>query len=70
MATPIVYTLSSCPTCEDLRTEWTRRGIQFEERRVDESQEWLDKALTYDDTVPIIVYDDGRVEIGFEGEIG
>lgn len=70
MAVPIVYTLSNCPTCEDLRADWTRRGIAFEERTVDQSQAWLDEALKYDDTVPIIIYEDGRIEIGFAGEIG
>ena len=30
----------------------------------------LDEALLYGDTVPIIVYPDGRVEIGFEGHHG
>ncbi|MBI4339850.1 MAG: hypothetical protein HY680_07835 [Chloroflexi bacterium] len=70
MASPIVYTLSSCPTCEDLRTEWTGKGIQFEERRVDTSQAWLDEALRYADTVPIVLHPDGRVVVGFEGEMG
>lgn len=70
MALPIVYTLSTCPTCEDLRADWARRGIAFEERQVDENQAWLDEALAYDDTVPIIVYDGGRVEVGFAGESG
>lgn len=70
MTVPIVYTLSTCDTCEDLRSEWTRQGIAFEERTVDESQAWLDEALRYGDTVPIIVHPDGRVEIGFAGEVG
>ncbi len=70
MAVPIVYTLSTCSICANLRAEWTRRGIGFEERRVDQNQAWLDEALRYDDTVPIIVHEDGRVEIGFGGEVG
>ena len=70
MATAIVYTLTTCPTCEDLRTEWTSQGIEFEERRVDQSQEWLDEALSYAGSVPITVYPDGRVEVGFAGEVG
>lgn len=70
MTVPIVYTLTFCPTCEDLRSEWTRQGIAFEERTVDQSQAWLDEALSYSDTVPITVHADGRVEIGFAGEVG
>jgi hypothetical protein len=53
-----------------LRDAWRRQGIKYEERRVDQSQETLDEALLYADTVPIIIYPDGRVEIGFEGHTG
>ena len=70
MTVPIVYTLTSCPICEQIRSEWTRQGIAFEERPVDQSQAWLDEALNYSDTVPIIVYPDGRVDLGVSGEIG
>ena len=70
MPNPIIYTLTSCPTCEDLRSEWTHKGIAFEERQVDRSQAWLDEAMRYGDTVPIIVYADGRVEMGFAGKVG
>jgi hypothetical protein len=37
---------------------------------VDSSQEWLDQLLRYSDSAPTIIYPDGRVEIGFEGEVG
>ena len=67
---PVVYTLTVCPACDSLRASWARQGIAYEERRVDQSQEVLDEALDYADTVPIIVYPDGRVEIGFEGHTG
>lgn len=67
---PVVYTLTVCPACDALRASWGRQGIAYEERRVDQSQEVLDEALDYADTVPIIVYPDGRVEIGFEGHTG
>jgi glutaredoxin len=67
---PIVYTLTVCPACDMLRNAWRRQGIKYEERRVDQSQETLEEALLYADTVPIIIYPDGRVEIGFEGHTG
>ena len=67
---PVVYTLTVCPACDTLRSAWGKQGIVYEERRVDQSQETLDQALEYADTVPIIVYPDGRVEIGFEGHTG
>ena len=53
-----------------MRSSWRRQGIVYEERKVDQSQEVLDEALDYADTVPIIIYPDGRVEIGFEGHTG
>ena len=67
---PIIYTLTTCPTCEDLRNDWNGKGINFEERQVDTSQPWLDEALTYGDHVPIVVYPNGQTEMGFEGERG
>ncbi len=65
-----VYTLTVCPACDRLRESWDAQGIAYEEVRVDQSQEALDEALEHGDTVPIIVYPDGRVEEGFEGELG
>ena len=67
---PVVYTLTACPACDKLRGAWHQRGIVYEERRVDQDQDTLDEALLYGDAVPIIVYPDGRVEIGFEGSRG
>ncbi|MCH8109155.1 MAG: hypothetical protein IIB15_03415 [Chloroflexi bacterium] len=69
-AIPKVYTLTVCPACDKLRSAWGEQGIEYQEFRVDQSQETLDEALMYGDTVPIIVYPDGRVEVGFEGEVG
>ena len=67
---PIVYTLTVCPACDRLRDTWGKQGVEYDERRVDQSQDTLDEALDYGDSVPIIVFPDGRVEEGFEGEIG
>ncbi len=67
---PIVYTLTVCPACDLLRDTWRREGVQYDERRVDQSQDTLDEALDYGDSVPIIVYPDGKVEIGFQGQTG
>ena len=67
---PVVYTLTVCPACDKLRDTWGKQGVKYDERRVDQSQETLDEALIYGDSVPIIVYPDGKVEIGFEGEVG
>ena len=67
---PIVYSLNTCPACIKLREDWTNEGTEFEERLVDENQQWLDEALKYGDMVPIIVYGDGRVEVGYANMIG
>ena len=67
---PVVYTLTVCPACDALRAAWKKQGIKYEERRGDQAQKTLDDALWYADTVPIIIYPDGKVEVGFEGMTG
>lgn len=66
----VVYTLATCPACIKLKEDWRRKGITFEERQVDQNQAWLNEALTYGDMVPIIVYEDKRVEVGYANMIG
>ena len=70
MSVPIVYTLPHCPACDKLRETWADKGVVYEERRINESQDALEEALAYGSVVPIIVYADGRVEEGFEGAHG
>jgi glutaredoxin len=67
---PIVYTQASCPTCLSLKLDLKRKGVQYEERDVGSNQRWLDEAIRHADTVPIMVHPDGRVEVGFAGEMG
>jgi len=50
----IVYTLRNCPTCDKARTALNERGVEFEERRVDENADWWDEALNYAFTVPVL----------------
>ena len=69
MSVPTVYTLDTCPACIKLKEDWTAQGIEFEERQVNDNQALLDEALNYGDTVPIVVYEDGRVEVGYKGMI-
>lgn len=70
MANTIVYTVSSCPASAKLREDWTKEDRKFEERQVDKSQPWLDEALKYGDMVPIAVYENGKVEVGYQNMIG
>ena len=69
MSNTIVYTLRTCPACIKLKEDWTDQGIEFEERQVDGNQAWLDEAVKYGDQVPIAVYEDGRVEVGYANMI-
>ncbi len=70
MARVIVYTLSNCSASALLREDWTKEGKDFEERQVDKNQQWLDEAVKYGDAVPIIVYPDGKIEIGYKNMVG
>jgi glutaredoxin len=65
----ILYTLTTCPTCMQLKLDLKKNGIGYEERQVDKNQEWLNEALTYADTVPIMIEGD-KVSIGFNGNMG
>ena len=66
----VMYTLRNCPTCDKARAGLTERGVEFEERRVDENEDWWEEALNYAFTVPVILWDNGDVEVGWEGEHG
>jgi glutaredoxin len=65
-----MYSLRNCPTCDKAREALNERGVEFEERRVDESEEHWEEALNYAFTVPVILWDNGDVEVGWEGEHG
>ena len=43
----IVYTLPNCRGSDALREIWLQDGVNFEERRVDLNQEWLEEARDY-----------------------
>ena len=44
---PVVYTLTVCPACDSLRASWKRQGIEYQEIRVDQSQDDLDLSLIH-----------------------
>ena len=69
MDNAILYTLRGCPTCEKARRGLNQRGVQFEERVVDDNPRWWNEAVALAATVPIFVAGD-RVEVGWEGEAG
>lgn len=65
-----MYTLRNCPTCDKARSALTEKGVEFEERRVDQNEIWWEEALNYAFTVPVILWENGDVEVGWEGEHG
>lgn len=72
MSKLILYTLSTCPVCDQTRAILTERGLAFEERVLDDREDWQNEviALTSQYTVPVLQHPDGRVEVGFEGQLG
>ena len=65
----ILYTLRDCPTCAKAKRGLSQRGVQFEERVVDDNPAWWKEAVALAATVPILV-SRGRVDVGWEGEVG
>ncbi|MFZ5817981.1 MAG: glutaredoxin family protein [Bacillota bacterium] len=72
MSKLVLYTLSTCSVCDQARTALTQRGVPFEERLLDDREDWQDEVirLTNQYTVPVLLHPDGRWEVGFEGEVG
>lgn len=72
MANLVLYTLSTCPTCDKAKQVLSERGLRFEERILDDREDWQEEviALTRQYTVPVLVYPDGRAEVGIDGEKG
>ncbi len=66
----LIYTLRNCPTCDKAKNALQERGIEYEERQVDDNADWWEEALKYAFTVPVIIWGNGDVEIGWEGEHG
>ncbi len=69
MASVIIYTLQSCPTCARAKRDMDADGIAYEERKIDQNGAYFDEAVGLGFSVPIIVRD-GKVEVGWKGESG
>ena len=65
-----VYSLKNCEVSDKAVAALRERGIDVEERRVDENVDWWEEALDLAMSVPIILWEDGRVEVGWDGEHG
>ena len=71
MATLVMYSLRTCPTCVEARREMDAQRIEYEDRIVDDSPEWRTEVvrLTGQRTVPVFVKGD-VVTVGFHGKKG
>jgi glutaredoxin len=65
----VIYTLSTCPTCNRAKADLTADGVDFEERVIDKDARYWEEAQELAFTVPIILRD-GKVEVGWKGESG
>ncbi|MSQ27617.1 MAG: glutaredoxin family protein [Dehalococcoidia bacterium] len=68
----VMYSQEFCPTCVKARRVMTEEGIEFDERLLDDREDWQDEVLlkTKQVTVPVFLHPDGRWEVGFRGERG
>jgi glutaredoxin len=66
----IIYTVHPCGASEAALKALTERGVEFEERRVDHNVDWWNEALNYSITVPVIIWENGDIEIGWGGDHG
>ena len=50
----------------------TEEGVEFEERVLDDREDWQGEVLanTGQASVPVFLHSDGTWEVGFRGEIG
>lgn len=69
MSDLIMYTLRTCPTCERARNDLSAEGVDFEERVIDDNDQWFEEASALAITVPILVRGE-NVEVGWKGEQG
>lgn len=68
----IMYSLATCPVCVKARRLLKQRNIAFEDRVVDDRPDWVKDVwqISKQGTAPIILWPDGRVEVGIDGEHG
>jgi glutaredoxin len=65
----IIYTVPTCATCARAVRDLTEEGVAFEERDIRKNARWYDEAAKLSISVPIILRD-GRVEVGWKGDLG
>jgi hypothetical protein len=66
----IIYTLPECEVSDRALAELRTEGTDFEERNVMRNKEWFSEALAISIFVPILIWPDRGVEIGWKGAVG
>jgi glutaredoxin len=68
----VMYSLQDCPTCVKVRRILDDRNMDVNEIFIDDDEALQRHVLTISgqNTAPVFVHPDGRVEVGFEGETG
>ena len=68
MSQVAIYTKHGCPYCAAAKEDYTKRGVAFTEKNVEESKAALAEMvkLSGGRRVPVIV-EDGQVSVGFGG---
>jgi glutaredoxin 3 len=64
----IMYVKPGCPYCQSAREHLAAQGEQVEERDATQDSGWKSELMGYTNnrgTVPTIVWDDGRKQVGF-----
>ncbi len=69
MSKLIIYTVPTCSTCARAVEDLTAEGIEFEERDIRKNDQWYEEASRLSISVPILLRD-GRIEIGWKGDMG
>jgi glutaredoxin 3 len=68
----VMYSLQDCPTCVKVRRILLDRKVDVDEIFIDDDDSLQKHVLSISkqNTAPVFVHPDGRVEVGFEGETG
>ncbi len=72
MARVKVYSLQYCPVCVKMRKDWADRGVDYDEIIVDENDDLINEVVSISGqvTAPVVVWEDGRIEVGWNGQRG
>lgn len=72
MARTKVYSLQYCPVCVKMREDWAASGVDYDEIIVDDDEDLANEMVAISGQIyaPVVVWEDGRVEIGFKGQRG